>query len=382
MRKPSNKLTVIGLRGVPGVEGGIETHCEHLYPMLVKHGFDIEILCRSRYVAQVHASTWNDIRLTKIWSPKHPALETIVHTLIGILYCAWKRPGIVHLHGVGPAIWTPLARLFGLKVVVTHHGFDYEREKWSAFAKAVLKLGERFGATYANALIVISKVIRDRIESDYAVRPHVIPNGVQVPENRCGPKPGTSKGKYFLMVGRFVPEKRIEDGIRAFAAADLDGFRFVVAGNKNGADKYSEKIRLLAEQSNSVELLGFQSREQLSALYAGATAVILPSSHEGLPLVLLEALSNGTRVIVSDIDAHLEVDLSPESYFPLRDINALSEKMERATVNNWQLADRLEQQAWIKERYSWEKITRRTIEAYSTVIEMPALGAAGKENLE
>ncbi len=47
-----------------------------------------------------------------------------------MLYAAIKRPDVLHIHAIGPMIMTPFARLLGLKVVVTNHGPDYDRQKW------------------------------------------------------------------------------------------------------------------------------------------------------------------------------------------------------------------------------------------------------------
>lgn len=67
----------------------------------------------------------------------------------------------MHIHAIGPALLTPMARLLGMKVVFTHHGPDYDRNKWGTAAKTILKLGERMGTKYANEVIVISEVINN-----------------------------------------------------------------------------------------------------------------------------------------------------------------------------------------------------------------------------
>ena len=60
---------------------------------------------------------------------------------LGVLRSAWTRPDILHIHSVGPALFTPLARAFGLRVVVTHHLANYENKKWGPAARLVLRLG-------------------------------------------------------------------------------------------------------------------------------------------------------------------------------------------------------------------------------------------------
>ena len=46
------KICAIGLRGIPDVMGGIESHCQQLYPKMVKQGAEVTVLARSPYVSQ------------------------------------------------------------------------------------------------------------------------------------------------------------------------------------------------------------------------------------------------------------------------------------------------------------------------------------------
>ena len=46
------KICAIGLRGIPDVMGGIESHCQQLYPKMVKQGAKVTVLARSPYVKE------------------------------------------------------------------------------------------------------------------------------------------------------------------------------------------------------------------------------------------------------------------------------------------------------------------------------------------
>ncbi len=124
------RVMMIGLRGIPNVQGGVEKHVEMLAGRLIAHGWDVEVVGRRRYLAVPAPHSWNGIRVTPLWSPRMMALEAIVHTFLGVCYAALRRPDILHIHAVGPALLVPLARLMRLDVVVTHHGYDYDRQKW------------------------------------------------------------------------------------------------------------------------------------------------------------------------------------------------------------------------------------------------------------
>ena len=204
-------VVALGLRGFPDVEGGIERHAEHLYPRLAEFGFSITVVVRSPYVQEV-PKEYEGIRFKRLWSPQGGAFETLIHTFLGTLYAGLVRPDLLHLHAVGPALFTPLARLFGLRVVVTHHGPDYEREKWGKFAKRVFRLGERMGMRFSNARIAISRTIQDLISTRHGQNSVLIPNGVDLPvlPDTCDRlnELGLISGEYVLQVSRFVREKR------------------------------------------------------------------------------------------------------------------------------------------------------------------------------
>ncbi len=71
------------------------------------------------------------------------------YTLLkAILKAKSQNADIVHIHAIGPALLVPIARLLGIKVVFTHHGPDYDRDKWGFWAKTMLKLGERMGTIF------------------------------------------------------------------------------------------------------------------------------------------------------------------------------------------------------------------------------------------
>ncbi|MFV0468932.1 MAG: glycosyltransferase, partial [Dysgonomonas sp.] len=156
------KIVVIGTRGIPDIPGGVETHCQKLFPRLVAMGCDVTVVRRSCYVKDDdYRSEYEGVKLKDIYAPKRKSLEAIVHTFLGVIYAKKQKADILHIQAIGPALLTPFARLLGMRVVVTHHGADYERQKWGKMAKLILKTGERFAAKYANDIISISNVITE-----------------------------------------------------------------------------------------------------------------------------------------------------------------------------------------------------------------------------
>ncbi len=362
-------VMAVGLRGVQDIQGGIERHAQHLYPRLVALGCDVEAIVRSPYVTRIR-EPFRGVRVRAIWSPRRSGLEAAIHTLLAIFWAGVARPDVLHIHAVGPALFTPLARLLGLCVVVTHHGPDYERERWGAFARGVLRLGEFLGMLFAHERIAISSAIRSMVMRRYRVDPTLIPNGVEpakIDDDRTALEEfGLCPGKYVLQVSRFAREKRQIDLIRAFRQARMNGWKLVLVGSLDRKDRYIQEVMALAAESPGTVLTDFQTGPRLNALYGNAGVFVLPSSHEGLSIALLEALSFGLHVIASDIPANCEVGLAPEQYFPTGDCAALARRLHETARKGGNRESVLEQRRWVVERYDWDLIAQQTMAVYES----------------
>lgn len=366
-------IIVLGLRGFPGIQGGVETHAEQLYTRIAATTtHEIEILTRSSYwPAENSYQPPSNLRFSRLWSPATTGVETLVHSFIGTIYAVLKRPDVLHVHAVGPALFTPLARLFGIKVIFTHHGPDYDREKWGGAAKALLRLGERMGARFANTRIVISEVIQQIIQRKHNKPSELVFNGVDSPgeigDSNVLENLDLQTHKYILMVSRVVPEKRQLDLVAAFNKSQLDGWKLVLVGCVDGEDSYSEQVREAAEDNSNIVLSGFQNGDALATLFDKAGLFVLPSTHEGLPIALLEALSFGLPVIASNIPANLELELPPESYFQATDVDHLAERISELSAIPYDAESRQKTSAWVCEKYNWDHIATQTVATYEAL---------------
>ena len=359
------KIVVTGTRGIPDVMGGVETHCEELFPRLADRGFDVTVIRRSSYVKE-RLEEWRGVKLVDIETPKKKAFEAIIHTFRAVNKAKRLGADVLHIHAIGPAMLTPYAKMLGMKVVFTHHGPDYDRDKWGRAAKAVLRLGERMGCMFADDVIVISDVIRQLIGRKYGRTEHVhlIYNGVPAPDI-CDYKEyfdslGIEQGRYVLGMCRFVPEKNLHHLVEAFSKIDSRGCKLVLAGDTDFEDDYSLSLKEAARR-NGVVLTGFIKGRKLHSLLTHCRCYCLPSSHEGLPIALLEAMSYGVPVVVSDIPANLEVGLPEGDYFPVGDVEALAAKLQDVVDGPARHAD------YDLEKYDWDSIAGQVAEVYASL---------------
>lgn len=373
-------VMMLGLRGCPNVQGGVERHVEELAPLLAAKGCDVEVVVRAPYMPADAPTEWRGVRITRLWCWKNKSLEAIVHTGLGVLRAGWTRPDILHIQAIGPGLFVPLARLLGLKVVVTHHGFDYERDKWGRLGKVALKAGEYFGMKLSHARIIISNAIARSVKERLGMGADIIPNGVTLrapcTTTAALDKLGLAPGRYVLTVGRVVPEKRHLDLIAGFSEAKLPGWKLVIVGAPDHPDDYSRSVDAAAAGSPNVVMAGFQTGTPLAELFAHAGVFVLPSSHEGLPIALLEALAAGVASIASDIAPNREVGLAETCYFPLGDRSALARMLETWAAKPLTPAEREERRAHVAAHFDWNVVARRTLEVYRHVLAASSAGAA------
>ena len=63
------KIVVTGTRGIPNIMGGVETHCEELFPRIAEMGFDVTVIRRKSYVRDA-MKEYKDVKLVDIVTPK------------------------------------------------------------------------------------------------------------------------------------------------------------------------------------------------------------------------------------------------------------------------------------------------------------------------
>lgn len=366
------KVSVVGLRGVPDVLGGVETHCEEVMPRIASAHPDIaiQIIGRTPYVTQ--ESIYKGVEVTSVYAPRGKHSEAIVATFLSILKAARGGCDVLHVHAIGPGLLTPLARLLGLRVLITHHGEDFKRAKWNVFAKAILRLGEWLSVRFAHRMIAVSPSMQRRLHdrfSKYASRIVYIPNGMsKLSHDKGGDRAvldefGLVENGFILVVARLVPEKGIDYLIAAHRESGT-GKPLVVAGTAMHGSNYSDD--LLKQAGPNVIFTGNLPRTKLAALYGNAALFVMPSHHEGLPIAALEALSLGAPVLLSDIAANTDLGLPERHYFPVGDVEVLAQRLRADSFGDLDIA------YWDgASQFDWDTIAGQIAGIYRELADLP-----------
>jgi glycosyltransferase involved in cell wall biosynthesis len=370
--KVQRRICVVGLRGLPDVIGGIEAHCQQLYPRLVRLAPDtrVTVLIRHGYT-QRRLFEYEGIEVRTVWSPHIWGVDTVVHSFVSVLYARFVvGADLLHLHGIGPGFFTPVARSLGLRTVVTHHARDYLRPKWGRRGRLFLRLGEAFTARAANRIICVSKALRDEFVAAFPAgraRARIIRNAsaISAPNPPCVDdildRLGLRREGYILAVGRLDAAKAFDDLIAAFKRART-GLKLAIVGSEIGNEAHA--AQLWKERSDDIIFTGFQSGETLAALYRGAALFVHPSKLEGYGLVIAEALAADRPLLISDIGPHLEFGLAAQCYFPAGNIEVLAAKLAGVKYDQY----RAPEAAAALGQLSWDEIAAQHLELYRELL--------------
>jgi glycosyltransferase involved in cell wall biosynthesis len=305
------RIAMVGQKTHVWQFGGIERHVGLLAERLAERGHDVTVFVRPGYAG--HSENGSGSLRTPL-RPCLPSkhLEAITHTSLCALEAALRGYDVIHFHAVGPSLVIPLAHVRrGPVVCATIHDQDYNKDKWSSFARWMLRLGEASACRYADAVIVVARYLQAHLRLARGRETVYIPNGSDPltvrPASDFLRGVGLEPERYLLFMARLVPEKGCDVLIKAFRASSTP-YHLAIAGGSSHSDEHERELHRLAGDDPRIRFLGFQSGEALDELRSHAAAYVMPSRQEGLPLSLLEALWYGMPVIASDIPAVHEVD--------------------------------------------------------------------------
>lgn len=353
---------------------------------MVKKGHSVTVFCRKKY--NKSGNNLLGVQLVNLPAIYTKHLEAVTHTFLSVLFTI-RNYDIVHFHALGPSLFSFFPKLFNNKVVVTVHGLDWKREKWNTLAKFFLKCGERMGLIFADSIIVVSRFLYSYYQSTYNKKVHYIPNGADPPtvlsssDDPLG-KLKLEKKKYIYFLGRIVPEKGIHFLIEAFSRLKTD-YKLVISGEPTHSKEYFNRLSDLAKDSDRIIFTGPVFGEEKYALLKNAYFFVLPSTLEGLPIVLLEAMSVGVPVLCSNIPENMEIvhgdpgpvqtDSEPSGVvdygvcFRSRDVSDLAEKLDYLLGHSDIVMDLgLKGVERIHKEYNWDSITEKTLDVYYSLL--------------
>ena len=381
------KLCIVTHTFLPHV-GGIERVVYEQCKRLIQKQFEPMVLTHRNYTArkyvydgikvQCYDSLNVGFRLGIPYAiPQVSSFRTFLETV--------KSNDLIHVHGhpyLSSFLAAKIAKRYSKPLVLTQHNTFIEYNNIWDTAERVndLAIGKQV-LNEANKIIVVSDATKKYVLSLGAnpEKVEVLHNGVDL--NRFKPlsevkyqmrkKLGISKdANVVLTVRRIVYKNGIDTLLESaeIAVKRNPKLVFVVVGKGPDSEEVKEKIGQLRMQNN-FKLTGFVSDEDLPLYYNIADLFALPSkSGEGLPLVVLEAMSCGLPVIATNVGGTSEV-MSKDygKLVPPNSPDSLAEALVEFSRKDV-AALKKDLRAMMEEKYSWDKNVEKLSEIYKELI--------------
>lgn len=370
---------MIGQKGMPAIFGGVERHVHELSVRLVKSGHSVTAYSRSWYT-KGKSKPVDGVKIQLIGSINTKHLDTITHTLLSTIHAIRNNFDVIHYHGVGPALLSWIPRVFAprVKVITTFHSIDRKHEKWGFIARTALRFGERATCKFAHQTIAVSRTIQQYIRDVYNAHALYIPNGVpnyeRSKETNELKKWNLTTESYIVIVTRLIPHKGTHYAIAAYKKLCetnpeiIQGKKLVIVGDGYYTDSYVSYLKGMAVDNPNIIFTSFQSGKALEQLFSHAYLMIHPSNNEGLPITVLEGMSYGLPILVSDIPEHRELIHDTDFNFAHGDINSLKRQIVKILKTNREKlkAQGENNRSIIKSGFAWDDIVKDIIVVYET----------------
>lgn len=366
------RIALVGSRSFPASHGGLEVVVEELARSL-SQGNAVSV-----YAGRSVEQSTSSIEVVRSPAVRGKYTHTATQMLSGLAHLKRRPYDVVHIHGVGPAaillLWPRKNR--SPVVVVTAHGLDWERDKWPKAARAIFRQVALAALKRADAVSGVSHQTASTLQAQLGRPVAFITNGVRIPD-LSDPYPDLPQ-KYSVLVSRLTPEKNIESVVRAWtpAVADVHGPLVVIGGGKGSYAKDYE--RELKEMTNPrVIWTGPLARSQALSTTDRARLFLSMSKVEAQPMAVIEALTLGTRAVLSDIPEHRQVAAEAGYFIPLAQIDSLeSHLLALPPAPIYEQQER--QRFWTAN--TWEKVAQQYTTWYASATSLSAQRGLGEES--
>ena len=169
---------------------------------------------------------------------------------------------------------------------------------------------------------------------------------------------------FVLYVGGYEPRKDVTTLVDALAACRLPDVGLVLAGSMGPWRERITRAVTAAGLTDRVRALDFVDDDDLPSLYATASCFVCPSRYEGFGLPVIEAMAAGTPAIVSTGGALPEISGGAAPVFPVGDVAALAQALERLLTEPQLKVTHIEHGRRRAEEHRWERVVPRYVSLY------------------
>lgn len=243
-------------------------------------------------------------------------VQSVAYDAVSLIHAAWTGTDTIVLLGVSGTIALPVIRLMSRARLIVHlDGLEWQRAKWTGFAKAFLRLSERLAVRWSHELIADNPAIARHIAAEYGRQPTLLTYGGEQARTTA---PGDISDlglpdHYALAIARIEPENNL--GLILEAMAEMPERALVVAGNWDQS-RYGRSLRHRFAGYPHLHLIdSVYDPGRLRALRDRATVYLHGHSAGGTNPSLVEMMHFGVPIAAFDCIFNREATEDAAAFF-------------------------------------------------------------------
>ncbi|HEY6766469.1 MAG TPA: glycosyltransferase [Candidatus Sulfotelmatobacter sp.] len=363
------RIAMIGIKAIPARFGGFETAVDELSRGLVKLGHGVRVYNRSG-MSTLQEASYEGVELVNLPTLKSKNLSTIVHAFLCTIHVLFHPVNVVHYFTTGVTVFALLPRLFGMRVVCSVDGTDWQRAKWGRFPRWYLHFSEKLAVLCCQGLISDSKEVMRYYEQNYGASSSCIVYGTsehRSQHNDVLARFQLTERNYVLFVGRLVPENNVHHLITAFEKVSTDR-KLVIVGDDPWEREYVSSLKSTSDRR--IIFTGAVYGNGYAQLQQNAYLFVLPDEVGGTHPALVEAMGFGNCVLVNDTPSNLEViSDSGFQYHGAEGNIDLQRKMQELLDAPGLVADyRARARRRAETHYRWEDVVKQHADLYRRLL--------------
>ncbi|MCD5075327.1 beta 1-4 rhamnosyltransferase Cps2T [Enterococcus gallinarum] len=390
----TKNVYIIGSKGIPAKYGGFETFVEKLTEKQSNSDIQYHIACmeensKKSGITDKHFQ-YNGSQCFNIEVPNIGPAKAIVYDILALKKAIEISKGNNDVNPVfyilacriGPFIWKfkkQIEKMNGV-LYVNPDGHEWLRQKWSLPVRKYWKYSENLMVKHSDLLICDSKNIQKYIEKEYKKynpKTTYIAYGTDLEQSKLTSDSSIVRGwfddkkieenKYYLVVGRFVPENNYETMIREFMKSNTKKSLVLVTNFEK--NKFYEKLKTETkfEKDSRIKFVGtVYDQELLKYIRENAFAYLHGHEVGGTNPSLLEALHSTNVNLLLNIGFNREVALEGAFYWDKNKLSQLIDNLENGSLNLDETSKVAKTR--IEKQFNWNVIVSKYEEVFNEKI--------------
>ncbi|MBV6453109.1 MAG: Glycosyltransferase Gtf1 [Bacteroidia bacterium] len=274
------------------------------------------------------------------------------------------------IYAQGFSVWHNISKI-GHRVILNPHGLEFYQALSTKDKLKAIPYQWIFGYLFSKAHRVVSLggrltgLLKQHIRNADS-KIVVLPNAINLPAQKFERKNYNNTPLKVLFVGRFAANKGINILMDAATQMNKGGYKQELEFHLVGKGPLFEHFTSTVKEPNII-FHGFADDAKLNQLYCECDIFVLPTLFEGMPTVVLEAMSYSLPIIVTDTGATTEmVDQQNGYIIEKSSVKSLKDAISQYFVLNENARQRLSEKSYqrVQENFTWSVVAREHLELF------------------